>query len=64
MFRACELKDQTYKKTRTLHFSEKLPEIAWNCLKSPERGPSKLPKIALARGDNPNSQKNAPRMKG
>ena len=22
MFRACELKDQTYKKTRTLHFSE------------------------------------------
>ena len=23
MFRACELKDQTYKKTRTLHFSEK-----------------------------------------
>ena len=24
MFRACELKDQTYKKTRTLHFSDKL----------------------------------------
>ena len=23
MYRACELKDQTYKKTRTLHFSEK-----------------------------------------
>ena len=23
MFRACELKDQTYKKTRTLHFSGK-----------------------------------------
>ena len=22
MFRACELKDQTYKKTRTLHFSD------------------------------------------
>ena len=22
MFRACELKDQTYEKTRTLHFSE------------------------------------------
>ena len=22
MHRACELKDQTYKKTRTLHFSE------------------------------------------
>ena len=24
MYRACELKDQTYKKTRTLQFSEKL----------------------------------------
>ena len=24
MFRACELKDQTYKKTRTLHFSDLL----------------------------------------
>ena len=23
MYRACELKDQTYKKTRTLHFSDK-----------------------------------------
>ena len=23
MFRACELKDQTYRKTRTLHFSDK-----------------------------------------
>ena len=23
MFRACELKDQIYKKTRTLHFSDK-----------------------------------------
>ena len=22
MYRACELKDQTYKKTRTLHFSD------------------------------------------
>ena len=26
MFRACEFKDQTYKKTRTLHFSEILGE--------------------------------------
>ena len=23
MYRACELKDQTYKKTKTLHFSER-----------------------------------------
>ena len=26
MYRACELKDQTCKKTRTLHFSEPLPQ--------------------------------------
>ena len=28
MYGACELKDQTYKKTRTLHFSEKKTENA------------------------------------
>ena len=28
MYRACELKDETYKKTRTLHFSEYLA-VSW-----------------------------------
>ena len=46
MFRACELKDQTYKKTRILHFSEPflvlydlhcvLPSGALCCLDSPQ----------------------------
>ena len=31
MYRACELKDQTYKKTRTLHFSENLHKSAVFC---------------------------------
>ena len=30
MFRACELKDQTYKKTRTLGFSEFVEELGWS----------------------------------
>ena len=29
MFRACELKDQTYKKTRTLHFSDTFLNLRW-----------------------------------
>ena len=37
MFRACELKDQTYKKTRTLHVSECL------CLLQLFAPPSKSP---------------------
>ena len=28
MYRACELKDQTYKKTRTFHFSD-LGGVGW-----------------------------------
>ena len=30
MYRACELKDQTYKKTRTLHFSELVQTSEYN----------------------------------
>ena len=42
MYRACELKDQTYKKTRTLHFSEwpKESETSSWGLSSPMAGPN------------------------
>ena len=53
MFRACELKDQTYKKTRTLHFSDqKLSELflefPFKTGKTPEALSGKTPEALRA----------------
>ena len=42
MYRACELKDQTYKKTRTLHF----PDLGALWVRGPRRGFSEISKTS------------------
>ena len=48
MFRACELKDQTYKKTRTLQFSEELsPRFESQAFIGDQISPLKTQKLVL-----------------